>query len=170
MHSPDSIQEICYLFLSPCVDPHWNYFLQELIERHKLITLRNWPTLGVSGPCAACSNLCRDEVTATLKHKLDAVFGSSFNTNGLGGVLTCGVTGIKAGLSHAPISAVRVAHTTGLAAHGRGHSLGCALSGAGHPQLQNVQILASRLVKCQSHACSARRPLSKASSGTIGQR
>ena len=46
------------------------------------------------------------QVTATLKHKLDAVFGSSFNTNGLGGVLTCGTTGLKAGLSHAPISAV----------------------------------------------------------------
>jgi len=33
------------------------------------------------------------------------VFGSSFNTNGLGGVLTCGVTGVKAGLSHSPVSA-----------------------------------------------------------------
>jgi hypothetical protein len=53
----------------------------------------------------ACSNLCRDEVTATLKHKLDAVFGASFNTNGLGGVLTCGTTGLTAGLSHAPIAA-----------------------------------------------------------------
>lgn len=50
-------------------------------------------------------NLCRDEVTATLKHKIDQVFGSSFNTNGLGGVLTCGVTGVGAGLSHAPVSA-----------------------------------------------------------------
>lgn len=56
---------------------------------------------------AACCNLCRDEVTATLKHKLDAVFGSSFNTNGLGAVLTCGTTGLTAGLSHAPVSAVR---------------------------------------------------------------
>jgi hypothetical protein len=52
------------------------------------------------------SNLCRDEVTVTLKTKLDTIFGSSFNTNGLGGVLTCGVTGVKAGLSHSPISAV----------------------------------------------------------------
>ena len=33
------------------------------------------------------------------------MFGSSFNTNGLGGVLTCGVTGVKAGLSHSPVSA-----------------------------------------------------------------
>jgi hypothetical protein len=32
------------------------------------------------------------------------VFGSSFNTNGLGGVLTCGVTGMGAGLSHSPVS------------------------------------------------------------------
>jgi hypothetical protein len=53
----------------------------------------------------AMSNLCRDEVTSGLKHKIDAVFGSSFNTNGLGGVLTCGVTGVKAGLSHSPVSA-----------------------------------------------------------------
>lgn len=53
------------------------------------------------------SNMCRDEITSTLKQKLDGVFGSSFNTNGLGGVLTCGVTGVKAGLSHSPISEVR---------------------------------------------------------------
>jgi hypothetical protein len=52
----------------------------------------------------AMVNLCRDEITVTLKHKLDQVFGSSFNVNGLGGVLTCGVTGVAAGLSHAPIS------------------------------------------------------------------
>jgi hypothetical protein len=52
----------------------------------------------------AMVNLCRDEITAPLKSKIDAVFGSSFNTNGLGGVLTCGVTGVSAGLSHAPVS------------------------------------------------------------------
>eukprot|EP00887_Chlorella_sp_A99_P007456 scaffold2.g7456.t1 len=50
-------------------------------------------------------NLCRDEITATLKLKIDQLFGSSFNTNGLGGVLTCGATGMGAGLSHAPVSA-----------------------------------------------------------------
>ena len=50
------------------------------------------------------TNLCRDEVTSVLKDKIEAVFGSSFNTNGLGGVLTCGVTGMKAGLSHSPTS------------------------------------------------------------------
>ena len=38
--------------------------------------------------CAAMSNMCRDEITGILKTKLDIVFGSSFNTNGLGGVLT----------------------------------------------------------------------------------
>jgi hypothetical protein len=48
--------------------------------------------------------LCRDEVTIPLKDKIEAVFGSSFNTNGLGGVLTCGVTGMGAGFSHSPIS------------------------------------------------------------------
>ncbi|KAL6778576.1 LCIB1 [Auxenochlorella protothecoides x Auxenochlorella symbiontica] len=52
----------------------------------------------------AMVNLCRDEVTLTLKQKIDQVFGSSFNTNGLGGVLTCGVSGVRAGLSHAPVS------------------------------------------------------------------
>jgi len=51
----------------------------------------------------ACTNLCRDEITAVLKDKIETSFGGSFNTNGLGGVLTCGVTGIGAGLSHSPI-------------------------------------------------------------------
>jgi hypothetical protein len=48
------------------------------------------------------TNLCRDEVTVLLKDKIESVFGSSFNTNGLGAVLTCGVTGMGAGLSHSP--------------------------------------------------------------------
>lgn len=52
----------------------------------------------------AMVNLCRDEITVSLKNKIDQCFGSSFNTNGLGGVLTCGVTGVAAGLSHAPVS------------------------------------------------------------------
>lgn len=52
----------------------------------------------------AVINLCRDEITNTLKTKLDQVFGAEFNVNGLGGVLTCGVTGMAAGLSHAPVS------------------------------------------------------------------
>ena len=50
----------------------------------------------------AMTNLCRDEVTTILKDKIEAVFGGSFNTNGLGAALTCGVTGMKAGLSHSP--------------------------------------------------------------------
>jgi hypothetical protein len=53
----------------------------------------------------AVTNLCRDEVTAILKDKIEAVWGGSFNVNGLGGVITCGVTGFKAGLSHAPVCA-----------------------------------------------------------------
>eukprot|EP00775_Hariotina_reticulata_P004924 gene4924-5167_t len=52
----------------------------------------------------AVTNLCRDEVTTVLKDKIEAVFGSCFNTNGLGAVLTCGLTGIQAGLSHSPVS------------------------------------------------------------------
>jgi hypothetical protein len=52
----------------------------------------------------AITNLCRDEVTVPLKDKIEAVFGSSFNSNGLGAVLTCGVTGMGAGFSHSPIA------------------------------------------------------------------
>ena len=63
---------------------------------------------------AAMSNMCRDEITVTLKNKIDIIFGSSFNTNGLGGVLTCGVTGVKAGLSHSPISTVGLPHNSSL--------------------------------------------------------
>jgi hypothetical protein len=51
----------------------------------------------------ACTNLCRDEITCTLRNKIDLVFGNSFNVNGLGGVLTTGVLGIGAGLSHSPV-------------------------------------------------------------------
>ena len=41
-----------------------------------------------------------------LEDKIEAVFGSCFSTHGLGGVLTCGVIGIKAGLSHSPVQGV----------------------------------------------------------------
>jgi hypothetical protein len=51
----------------------------------------------------ACTNLCRDEITCTLRNKIDLVFGNSFNVNGLGGVLTTGVAGVGAGLSHSPV-------------------------------------------------------------------
>lgn len=47
------------------------------------------------------------------------MFGACFSTHGLGGVLTCGVIGIKAGASHSPliggkeqVSKVRVMHAT----------------------------------------------------------
>lgn len=50
----------------------------------------------------ACLNLCRDEITHPVKQKIMNIFGETFNINGLGGCLTCGVTGIGAGLSHAP--------------------------------------------------------------------
>eukprot|EP01025_Chloroclados_australasicus_P052758 TRINITY_DN6160_c0_g2_i1.p2 TRINITY_DN6160_c0_g2~~TRINITY_DN6160_c0_g2_i1.p2 ORF type:complete len:319 (+),score=63.53 TRINITY_DN6160_c0_g2_i1:142-1098(+) len=51
----------------------------------------------------AVTNLCRDESTNIFKSKIEQVFGANFNINGLGAVLTCGVTGMGAGLSHAPI-------------------------------------------------------------------
>lgn len=53
----------------------------------------------------AMTNLCRDEVTIVVKDKIEQVFGGSFVTSGLGGVLTCGVTGVRAGLSHSPVCA-----------------------------------------------------------------
>lgn len=72
------------------------YFLLPRRPAHLLLLL----------PYTAVTNLCRDEVTAVLKDKIETVWGGSFNVNGLGGVITCGVTGFKAGLSHAPVCSV----------------------------------------------------------------
>lgn len=52
----------------------------------------------------AMMNVCRDESTHGLKKMVEQVYGASFTTTGLGGVLTCGQTGIGAGLSHSPVS------------------------------------------------------------------
>lgn len=52
------------------------------------------------------SNLCRDESCMILEDKIESVFGSCFSTHGLGGVLTCGVIGMCAGLSHSPVENV----------------------------------------------------------------
>ena len=51
----------------------------------------------------ALMNVCRDESTQSLKKMVEKVYGASFTTTGLGGVLTCGKTGIGAGLSHSPV-------------------------------------------------------------------
>ena len=56
------------------------------------------------------SNLCRDESCMILEDKIESVFGSCFSTHGLGGVLTCGVIGMGAGLSHSPVENVSVCH------------------------------------------------------------
>jgi hypothetical protein len=53
-------------------------------------------------------NLCRDEITHAFKHKIDQVFGSSFTVNGLGALLSCGLVGMGAGLSHSPVCEVRL--------------------------------------------------------------
>eukprot|EP00191_Tetraselmis_sp_GSL018_P001405 CAMPEP_0177599050 /NCGR_PEP_ID=MMETSP0419_2-20121207/12751_1 /TAXON_ID=582737 /ORGANISM="Tetraselmis sp., Strain GSL018" /LENGTH=727 /DNA_ID=CAMNT_0019091687 /DNA_START=111 /DNA_END=2294 /DNA_ORIENTATION=+ len=50
----------------------------------------------------AMVNMCRDESTNAFRTRLEEVFPIMFNINGLGAGLTCGVTGMKAGLSHAP--------------------------------------------------------------------
>eukprot|EP00892_Ulva_mutabilis_P006024 jgi/Ulvmu1/3794/UM018_0004.1 len=55
----------------------------------------------------AVTNLCRDEATALLKDKIDAVFGATFNINGLGAGLSCGCLGLRAGFSHSPVVAGR---------------------------------------------------------------
>jgi len=52
----------------------------------------------------AMTNVCRDEVTKPLREKVEGIFGNSFTTSGLGGVLTLGTIGMKAGMSHSPIS------------------------------------------------------------------
>lgn len=40
--------------------------------------------------------------------QIDVVFGNSFNVNGLGGVLTSGVLGVGAGLSHSPVVGTQI--------------------------------------------------------------
>ena len=55
----------------------------------------------------AIVNLCRDEVTNIVRVKLEEIFPLVFNINGLGAGITCGVTGLKAGLSHSPECSVR---------------------------------------------------------------
>ena len=57
--------------------------------------------------CAAIVNLCRDEATNAVRHKIEELFPLAFNINGLGGGITCGVTGMGAGLSHSPLCEVR---------------------------------------------------------------
>jgi len=64
-------------------------------------------TYGFNGENSiAVANMCRDEITCGLKYKIEEVFPLCFNINGLGGGITCGVTGIGAGLSHSPESVV----------------------------------------------------------------
>lgn len=52
----------------------------------------------------AIANMCRDEITCGLKYKIEEAYPLCFNINGLGGGITCGVTGMGAGLSHSPMS------------------------------------------------------------------
>lgn len=50
----------------------------------------------------AMTIMCRDEACTQLQSKIDSVFGDSFHTNSLGGVVTCGTTGLRAFMSHSP--------------------------------------------------------------------
>lgn len=61
--------------------------------------------LGFNGKnTIALMNVCRDESTHGLKKMVEQVYGASFTTTGLGGILTCGQTGMGAGLSHSPVA------------------------------------------------------------------
>lgn len=53
----------------------------------------------------AVTNFCRDEATALLKDKIDSIFGSSFNINGLGAGITCGCLGAPPTSLSAPVHA-----------------------------------------------------------------
>lgn len=92
---------------------------------------------------AAMSNLCRDESCMILEDKIESVFGSCFSTHGLGGVLTCGVIGMGAGLSHSPVENVSVRCAPGSPA---------SMAAPALPVLSGVEPL------CQ-HACLLSRPL-----------
>lgn len=52
--------------------------------------------------CIALVNTCRDEVCRPLATYIDQEFGLSFNIAGLGGLINCGKTGLKAAMSHSP--------------------------------------------------------------------
>eukprot|EP00245_Coleochaete_scutata_P013615 TRINITY_DN5601_c0_g1_i1.p1 TRINITY_DN5601_c0_g1~~TRINITY_DN5601_c0_g1_i1.p1 ORF type:complete len:403 (+),score=100.47 TRINITY_DN5601_c0_g1_i1:206-1414(+) len=52
--------------------------------------------------CIAIVNTCRDEVCRPLVSLIDNEFGHSFNISGLGGLVNCGKTGMKAAFSHSP--------------------------------------------------------------------
>eukprot|EP00850_Spirogloea_muscicola_P019077 SM000183S03971 [mRNA] locus=s183:19529:21445:- [translate_table: standard] len=45
---------------------------------------------------------CRDEITHHFYRKIDEIYGESFDMSALAGLVTCGPTGLKAGMSHAP--------------------------------------------------------------------
>eukprot|EP00899_Mesostigma_viride_P027252 jgi/Mesvir1/7711/Mv11663-RA.13 len=74
--------------------------LEDFISRAEVALFEN----GFVGEnTIACLNVCRDEVCEPMREAVEDVFGSSFMVNGLGGMLTCGVTGVKAGISHSPV-------------------------------------------------------------------
>ena len=50
----------------------------------------------------ALTSLCRDEITFPLKNAIDDIFGYSMDLDGLGGIISAGITGLGAGLSHSP--------------------------------------------------------------------
>eukprot|EP00271_Cylindrocystis_brebissonii_P012106 TRINITY_DN301_c0_g2_i1.p1 TRINITY_DN301_c0_g2~~TRINITY_DN301_c0_g2_i1.p1 ORF type:complete len:398 (-),score=56.05 TRINITY_DN301_c0_g2_i1:629-1822(-) len=52
--------------------------------------------------CIALVSTCRDEVCRPLAAFIDVQFGMSFNIAGLGGLINCGKTGLKAAMSHSP--------------------------------------------------------------------
>jgi hypothetical protein len=91
----------------------------------------------------ACVSVCRDELSATLPHAVQALWGHSFNFSALAGLLFAGRTGFGAARSHAPIEGGRERYVFFMAAHigiGAGGELG-ACDRIGRPG--------------RSHACGA---------------
>jgi hypothetical protein len=91
----------------------------------------------------ACVGVCRDELSATLPHAVQSVWGHSFDFSALAGLLFAGRTGFGAARSHAPIEDGRERYVFFMAAHigiGAGGELG-ACDRLGRPG--------------RSHACGA---------------
>lgn len=75
----------------------------------------------------ACSGVCRDELSRTLPHAVQAVWGQPFSFSALAGLLFAGRTGFAAARSHAPIEGGRERYVFFVATHigiGAGGELG----------------------------------------------
>jgi hypothetical protein len=88
-HSTKVMRYMSRLDLVNAQFPH-SMFMDDFLMRVEM-------ALGVHGfrgdNSLALVNLCREEATGILKQRIEFIFGSTFNTNGLGACLTCGRLG-----------------------------------------------------------------------------